>query len=168
MGDVKVTWPNGKTHAKLVNQVRRNKKIITEGKVLAIDPASGKTSCPGYSYWVGGELQEFGDIKVDSKYTIQKRLAEIVDVLVDSFPDVDVLVIEQIRGRSVQPSLFWSIGAVMSHIRTPVFLEVPLWTWKAMAKSIPQYKKADDLDAVLIGGSVMHLAGLTSNWLEGY
>lgn len=161
-----IRWPQGKTHRKLVSQVKANAAILREGNVLAIDPSSGKTSPPGYSYWEAGSLLEYGDVKVNSAKPVQQRLGEIVDCLVAEFPSVDVLVIEQIRGQKAQPALQWSIGALLDGFRPPIFIEVPLWSWKAVAKSTPNYTKRDDLDAVMIGSTVMCLAGIQRDWLE--
>lgn len=153
-----IKWPNGKQHKAFRKKVAQEAGKVMTGRLLAVDPASGKTSMPGYAVYDKGILVESGIIDVPSGNTAA-RLADLYGCFREDFKDVDVLAIEMLRGSMVNPVLHWAVGATLAAVNVSSVIEVPIATWKALAKHDPEYAKADDADAEAIGAVVVRFAG---------
>ena len=148
-------WPNG--YASFVKKVQANAELLLTGRFVAIDPASGGTSMPGYSVYQATQRVEGGVLQVNSALSPELRLAELYDLMAEAFKDVDLVVIEELKGSMVRPTLHWSVGVAVTAIRKP-YIQVPINYWKALAKETEGYEKADDADADMIGQTVIELA----------
>lgn len=128
---------------------------LLEGRVLAVDPASGSSSMPGWAYYTGGILMESGVIQVKPHLPLNRRLFLIAQVLAKELPKPDVFVIEDIRrirgvfGGSSVDVLMKSIGAIMSAVDCERFLEISPLVWKKYVTA--EYEKSDENDAIWIG-----------------
>ncbi len=122
---------------------------IIDGTLLAIDPASISM---GYAIYKAGELEISGEIK--GKGMPHERLHQIADQLI-ALEAPDVLAIELIRKNT---TLIWSVGTTIASVRSPHLIEVPLSIWHSLRED--DYVKTDQLDAELIGRSVVERAKL--------
>lgn len=132
----------------------RHAQAINNGLLLAIDPASGGTSQPGWAAWRNGKLLRSGTIDLPRKALIQERLNALFHTVEQSQPDV--LVIERIRGSMAHEHLHWAVGVCVGATCAPVLIEMPVSTWKAHAG--PDHIKSDENDAIAIGNCLLHLA----------
>lgn len=143
---------------KLYKQIEEHAEIILEGKMLAIDPSSGsRESKAGYAYFVKGELVESGTIPVDHYLPIHRRLAVMHDFIALKFPDIDILIIEQIRGRLAHIYLAWAVGVAIEAARSEELIEMNIKVWKSYAEKLG-ITKSDENDACSIGLTAIHLA----------
>lgn len=150
-----IRWPKGSQPSKFYSTVRRFSPLLLKGSLLSIDPATGASSLPGYALFKAGKLVDSGVIDVDSTLSVQARLHEINNVLRKEFPKPDVLSVEMLRGRMVNNTLHWAVGATISSWPTRVFLEVPIVVWKAVSKTVPSYTKSDEADAIIMGEAIL-------------
>lgn len=153
----KVAWPS--KFDEFYYQVRLHAEKIRSGTLLAIDPASGSDSLPGFALFHAGELQTSGTIALNKKASIQQRLAVVYEKVAAISPAApDVLVIELLRGKMVHWNLQRSAGVAIAASRAPVLIECPILVWKALAKTDHKYVKGDQADAEKLGQSVIALA----------
>ena len=126
--------------------------------MLAIDPSSLGSSAAGYAVFEAGVMVRSGKIPVASGVTHMRlpRLYDQIAALLPSPPDV--LVIEEVHHSISGIELQYAIGVIIAGVRAPVVLQLPINVWKALAKSDPLYKKADEADAIKIGESLILLA----------
>lgn len=162
-----VKWPFGpymdKTGRALVH--RRNE--LFEGTVLAIDPATGRYSNAGYALFKKGEMVENGVIPTSQAKGIIDSLNQLHDWIKRKTRNVDLIVIEDLKGPKIAKQLHWSTGAILSGSRCRKFVEIHLHIWKALAKVTPDYYKSDENDAKMIGMSSILLArDLLARWKE--
>ena len=153
-----IKWPKGKSIVKFKADVAKIAPQILNGRVLAIDPASGGASNPGWAWFDKGELTASGEMDLTKKKPIQERLKDLLAIVEGGFnnPPPDVLVIEKIRGSRTHHYLFWSIGVTVAGLDTPIILELPIPCWKAI---VPDgYVKSDEDDAKYIGMALMIIA----------
>lgn len=153
-----IRWPQGKHPDKFRRKVSKWSNRILTGKMLAIDPASGASSMPGWALYDAGKCIASGEIPLSSKKPVQYRLAELLGVLATGFqnPLPDVVVIEEIRGRMAHHYLLWSIGVTVSAFPDAELLEIPVSFWKCC---VPEgYEKSDEEDAKIMGQAVVLLA----------
>lgn len=148
-----ILWP--KRYVKFYNVIRFNKDLITKGKLISIDPASGGKSLPGFAVFNNGKLVQKGFIELPSKMPVAYRLRVLYSKLSVLVEDADVLAIEEIRGNMGHVFLLWSVGVAVCAIKCKVLIEVPINVWRALAKADPLYQKADDEDAYLIGKALI-------------
>jgi hypothetical protein len=153
-----VIWPKGKKTAAFRRKVERHTHELLTGSLLAVDPASGSTSMPGYALFTQGRLVECGVITIEYSDKAQERLASLAECMRRNFPSVDVLVVEELRGPKVHNVLHWATGTIISMVKAGVLIEAPTAWWKAYAKTQPGYEKADDQDALMIGETVLAIA----------
>jgi len=153
-----IKWPKGKSIVKFRKSLEPIAETILNGRILAIDPASGGSSMPGYAWFDKGELQASGEIALAKKKPIQERLKDLLTVLETGFnnPPPDILVIEKIRGSRTHHYLFWSIGVTVAGSEAPTILELPIPCWKAVVPD--DYEKTDEDDAKYIGQTLIILA----------
>jgi hypothetical protein len=149
-------WP--KKYEPFRRAVAKHSSLILSGTLLAIDPASGKSSMPGYALFVGGQLKEHGTIEITPSKAPEVRLLELYECLREDFKGIDVLAVEQLRGNRVQPVVHASVWFTRAAIMAGAVIEVPISYWKALAKVSEGYEKSDDLDAAMIGGTVVEVA----------
>lgn len=138
----------------LTDEVRRHAQAILEGTVLAVDPASGGTSLPGWAAYRKGKFLSSGTVPINPRDPIQDRLRVLYDQLLPTDPDV--LVIERIRGSMAHEYLRWSCGVIVASCRPVILLECPTSTWRSYAGK--DHVKSDENDARAIGDCVLHMA----------
>jgi hypothetical protein len=134
-------------------EVRRHAHIILNGTVLAIDPASGGSSLPGWAAISKSKMIKSGTLPIPPG-PVQDRLREVYEQLETTDPDV--LVIERIRGSSAHEHLRWSVGVCIAACRPVILLEMPISTWKKYAGK--NHKKGDENDARAIGEALIAIA----------
>jgi hypothetical protein len=139
---------------------RKHAPIILSGRILAIDPASGGTSLPGYAFYEAGELKDSGVIKLDQKAPFQNRLHELSQSYFELCGGVtpDVLVVEKIRGPRAHIYLKWAVGITIAAVNANVNLECPHATWFRYKPD--DYVKSDKMDAECIGRAAVITAAL--------
>lgn len=152
----KVKWPIGP--ASLYSSIYFRRELLLNGVVLAIDPSSGsKTSQPGFAIFVNGGLQTCGTIEIPHAdiairlQTLYRKIRALLPV------PPDVLLIEQIGGKA-HHMLLEAVGVSIVAADTPITLRVHNRFWKAYAACSPDYTKGDELDARMIGESVIAAA----------
>ena len=158
-----ITWPKGKSVVKFRSDVAKVARTILSGRVLAIDPASGGSSRPGWAWFMNGELVAAGEIPLTKKNPIQDRLTELITIMETGFnhPPPDVLVVEKIRGTRAHHYLHWSVGTIIAGSEAPILLELPIPCWKAIVPD--EYVKTDEEDAKYIGTALIMLAKEAEN-----
>lgn len=154
----KIKWPRGKHPDKFRNIVKKHKHTLLHGRIIAIDPASGSSSMPGWALFEAGELVAMGTIELNARLPIQGRLNMMFAALSNGIgqPPPDLLIMEEIRGRMAHAFLFWACGVIAAAFSSSALLELPVSFWRAI---LPEgYTKADDTDAAYIGLSAILLA----------
>jgi hypothetical protein len=153
-----VRWPKG-YRTTFFAKVRKHAARILQGRVLCVDPATGASSNPGWALSVAGEIVGSGEIAGLYGET-PERLRQLFWRLHDDerFNDIDVLVIEQLRGNMVVAQLHWSVGAILAALPAEVVCEIPIPVWKAVAKADPTYAKGDEADARAFCAAVLAVA----------
>jgi hypothetical protein len=124
-----------------------NDKLLNGG-VLALDPASGGTSLPGWAYALAGEEKASGVLEIYGG-GIQHRLRKLALLVQELTKDlqVDVLCVEMLP-RRVHHYVMWSVGAFLGALRGEVeVLEVPIKDWKETVRENSTYSKGDEQDA---------------------
>lgn len=141
-----------------LRDVRRLTPVVLAEQVLAVDPATGASSDPGYAWFVGGVLRRSGVIPTTPGQPTPVRLVEIYNWLATEFPEIDVLVVERLRGSMVPAQLHWATGVIIAAVDpSEAVLEMPIQTWKRYAKLDPNYTKTDEQDAIAIGQALFAL-----------
>jgi hypothetical protein len=152
-----------------IKQSKGAMDAILHGRVVAVDPASGAASNPGYCIMEGGVIQEYGILKVPRANTINLRLKAIHETIRDELPEADILVIEDIPlfflkkfPHSCKPLLF-SCGVIMAAKPWPFVLPIQPLVWYALVdKIIPgkraAYDKKDEHDALMLAVTAYNLA----------
>lgn len=152
---------------KVTTEAQRQTEELLKGVLIALDPATGESSNPGYAVFWGGEFQEKGIINLDKKQPIARRMARLLYVLQTRFPVPDCVLIEKIPNSlyipgkgATQPKgwqyLHWCCGVMASAYDTADVLEVPPQSWKRNIKTrFPSYVKTDANDALAIGASIL-------------
>lgn len=132
--------------------------ILLTGTVLAIDPASGRSSACGYAVAKRGKYVEHGTIEVDGSKPIQYCLRELYDTLVEEQPDV--LIVERIRGRMAHEYLRWAVGVIQAAVCAPRSVEMPVPCWRRYVRETygSDYEKSDSEDARMILEATLDLA----------
>jgi hypothetical protein len=135
------------------------RKKILEGTVLALDPASGGTSQPGWALSKASEVVSSGVFKTN-KGVIQERLRSLNTEVLRFTEGVEISVVAvEMLPRRVHHYVMWSIGAVIAAIPYDVeVLEVPIRDWKEIARESSTYTKGDEQDALAILGAVLRAA----------
>lgn len=137
--------------------------------MLVVDPSSGSSSSmPGYALFKGGQLVDSGVLQIDSSKEVPRRLQDISNCLRSEFPEVDVLVIEDIpsrsfgRNASAHATLLKSVGTVLGSAQYKKFVEVAPSVWHAWLRTYPEeakgYEKGDEWDAKVMGYCVLSIA----------
>lgn len=125
---------------------------VLKGRVLAIDPGSNNL---GWALYNKGELVESGEISAHPKNKPHKRIISIVhDLCEETKGACDVVCIEKLF--RYNPSLVWSVGAVIQAKEPDIFIEVPIRLWQARVGD--DYVKSDERDAVEIGSTLIYHA----------
>jgi hypothetical protein len=153
-----------------VKQSRGALDAITAGRVIAIDPASGKASNPGYCIMEAGVIMEFGVLQIPKARTINLRLKAILETVRDELPPADILVIEDIpaffltRQPSTCKPLLFSCGVIMAAQPWPFVMPIPPIVWHSLLKKIihpvskDNYIKCDEHDALMLAVTAYSLA----------
>lgn len=142
---------------------------VLHGRVIAIDPASGAASNPGYCIMEAGVVQEYGILRVPSSRAINGRLKAIHETIRDELPEADILIIEDIPlfflkkfPHSCKPLLF-SCGVIMAAKPWPFVLPIQPAVWYAVVDRIvpgkrANYDKKDEHDALMLAVTAYYLA----------
>ena len=142
---------------------------VLHGRVIAIDPASGAASNPGYCVMQAGVIQEYGILQIPGRRAINTRLKAIHETIRDELPAADMLVIEDIPPfflkkfpHSCKPLLF-SCGVIMAAQPWPFVLPIqPLVWYSIVDRIIPgkraNYNKKDEHDALMLAVTAYCLA----------
>lgn len=148
-------FPVGKHATKVKALARKLKPEILGGTFLAIDPSSGGSSLPGWAVFEQGKLKDSGTIFLHQKQPIQIKLADLCEQLQEGW-DIDLLVIEEIRGAMAPYNLQRAIGATIAGLAPKLMLEIPVNFWKCLLPT--DYVKSDQTDAEWIGWTAIALA----------
>jgi len=139
------------------NKCKKARTLITEGRILSIDPALGTgESMPGYAVYKSSKLDESGSLFYDAE-TAAEGLRALRKFLCEIGP-VDVLVVEELRGNMVHPHLHWVVGVIVEAVEAKLVLECPIALWKRLAKEDPHYSKSDEEDAKKFAETIIKLA----------
>lgn len=149
-----IKWPA--KYNSFYKTIKKQAKVITTGVVVAIDPASGSGSYPGFAVFVEGKLVRSGTVTCDSKLPVNQRLHILYDRINSLEEAPDVLVIEQIRGHMSHAYLKFAVGMAMTAVRAPVCIEMPINVWKAYVGKT--HNKSDENDAIALGETLIALA----------
>lgn len=166
-------------------------RLLRSGKVLAIDPASGGSSQPGFAISVEGRFVQSGVIKLSKGGLITHRLHTLLCALQNLWEHhggFDLLVLEDIapafggghRGKQKAGGggmitrgivhLHWSCGVTMGACPWPHVLKVMPQSWHAWVRrqgiDDTIYKKSDEADATSILVTSFH--SLTGNLPVGF
>lgn len=158
-----IRWPNGKHPRKFKAKVGKSADKLTHGRVLAVDPASGSSSMPGWAMFEAGEMVASGTVKLKKSAPIQQRLNDLFFALSQGVghPPPDIVVLEEIRGRMAHAFLLWACGVTASAFPESDLIELPISFWKAV---VPEdYDKDDETDAVYIGLAAIMVAKECTN-----
>lgn len=148
-----IKWPA--KYRSFYKTVNTHSKIITTGTLVAIDPASGSGSFPGYAIFKKGKLVSSGTIKINSKLPLNLRLHALYDQLAMLEVNPDVLVIEEIRGRMAHAYLSFAVGMTITAVRSHICIEIPINVWKAYVGR--DHIKTDEADAIAMGEAIIEL-----------
>jgi hypothetical protein len=126
MASTTVRWPKGYALT-FYAKVKKHAAKVLEGRMLCVDPATGATSNPGWSLWQAGVLVASGEIAGLRGETPQ-RITQLFWRLHDDarFKDVDILVVETLRGSMVAAQLHWSVGVILAAVPAEVVCEIPI------------------------------------------
>lgn len=135
-------------------EARKYALTILGGTVLALDPASGGTSDPGWAVYHRGVLLESGTLGLAGG-RVQYRLKDLYCQL--SAYECDVMVVEQLRGSGrTHIYLLWSVGVAVAATCPKLLLEMPVSCWKKHAGKA--HVKSDENDAKAIGDTLIAMA----------
>lgn len=147
-----------KSKSRLAREVVQYADVLATGRLLAIDPASGASSMPGFAVFERGQLVAAGVLEIPRR-ELANRLWYIAECIRTELPKPDIMCVELIS--PVMPSkggggfinkgsgsLLKSVGAILSVHDVPI-LEVAPVTWQTMKP--PEYVKSDAWDAAMIG-----------------
>lgn len=152
-----VTWPGGLED--FYYRIKINAGQIVLGTIIALDPASGSASMPGFAVFRAGELVKSGTLPIPKRLPIEKRLPILYEKVRELTEDVpSILAIEKLRGRAVNTSLAWAVGTSIAAARAPTLIEVPIIAWQRLAKTDSAYVKGDEADAIKLGQTLVLLA----------
>lgn len=154
----KIKWPRGKHPDKFRATVTRLIEPLLNGRIVAIDPASGSSSMPGWALFESGQLIASGTIELKKSATVQQRLNALFHALSQGVghPPPDLVVMEEIRGRMAHAYLLWACGVSASAFPDSKLIELPISFWKAIVPT--GYEKDDETDAAYIGLAAITLA----------
>ena len=156
-------------------QALRFSKILKEGTFVAIDPSCvSRSSVPGYAIFEEGKCIEMGVFDIPWHPDLTKRLRAINTLMREAFPNIDLLVLEEIPKKPLRAtakgithgmnqasynSLQRAVGAIMSGTPEGIkTLMIPASLWHYIAKKNNwAIVKEDDEDALLIGMAAINL-----------
>jgi hypothetical protein len=142
-----IKWPRG-YQTTFFAKIRKHRDKVLHGRVLYVDPATGATSNPGWALSVNGVLVESGEIAGLRGETPQRLHALWRRLSADPrFQNLDMLVVEQLRGSMVAAQLHWSVGVILVALPAEIVCEIPIPVWKSVARADPHYVKGDEADS---------------------
>lgn len=127
---------------------------LSNKRFVAIDPASGASSMPGFAVYENGSLVSSGTLSINSDFPIQYRLQQLAAEC-RNLGVFDILVIERIRGKMSHESLKWAVGTIIASVQADGLIEMPITTWQKYAPK--DWVKGDESDAIAIGHAVLHI-----------
>ena len=150
-----------------MKRVPKYKHEITKGCMLVVDPASGRSSKPGYAVFRGGKMVTNGvatEVGGADIATCLTALHEWGQQMQRQYGPFEVLAIEKIRGRMAHVYLTWAVGVTIQAVTeglavSPIIIEVPITPWRAYAKRhLPDWTKGDAEDAKAMGEFLLYTA----------
>lgn len=152
--------------------------VLLNGRVLAVDPASGGSSAPGYAISHEGRFVENGVLRLPQGSLINYRLNQLLCALqatVDAYGPFDMLILEDIAiafggpGKKARGgagiitrgivNLHWACGTIVAAQPWPHVVKVTPQSWHAWLRqqeAHDTYKKADETDALCLLFTVFH------------
>jgi hypothetical protein len=164
--EVRALFNTPKKQSKLEASLAPYVQYALSGKVLAIDPASGYNSMPGYALFDNGELKDWGVIDIKYDKDVYRRLHQLLVALQSQFQCPDLLVVEgmmpAISGfmNKSATSLQRAVGVTIAAFPCPVVEVSPMYWHK---RCPPNYVKSDDHDAYMLGYSAIEAASRLAN-----
>jgi hypothetical protein len=157
VSDTEIRWPAGYAQTYYAKVLRHADKA--RGKLLCVDPATGATSNPGWALFQDGKLVDSGEVTGLHGET-PDRLFQLFWRLHDDgrFNNLNMLVVEQLRGKMVAAQLHWSVGVILAALPAEVVCEIPIAVWKSVAAADPNYAKGDEADARTFGVATLAVA----------
>lgn len=149
--------------SKLEQQLTPYVHQALHGNVMAIDPASGYNSMPGYALFVAGELKDWGVIDIKPNKEVYRRLHELQKALQSQFKTPDLLVVESMMPamngfmNKSATTLQRAVGVTIAAFDCPVVEVSPMYWHKRCPAN---YVKSDDHDAYMMGYSTIEKANL--------
>lgn len=146
--------------------IHENRLLLTQGKVLSIDPSVGShSSMPGYAVYKAGVLQESGTLKINPELPTWKKLQELHRLLrnLSKLHEIDACIYEQMpvsahggRSQVSHATLLMAVGVTIGAVQARAFIGILPMSWKQHAS--PGYVKSDEQDAIEIGRIVIEMA----------
>jgi hypothetical protein len=146
------------------------RSLILDGKMISIDPSSGKSGVAGYAEFDGGYLVSYGVLSIPFSTQAYKRFQNLRKKIISDFDtDYKVLVIELLKGRSrnynVKPVLKQAAAVTAASFNWEECVHLAPMSWQAIAKRIGGWVKDDAIDAVYQGYAAIAFAnGYKSTW----
>lgn len=151
---------------KFVNPAKRCITEVIKGKMLVIDPSSGKTGDAGWAEFEAGTPKQWGTLPIPPSKVAFKRFKSLGKILREDFPDeYDVLNIELLKGRYAKLVLKQSAAVFGACLNWNQVMMIAPRSWQAIADRLGGWEKRDDLDAVYMGYAAVAFAeGYEPSW----
>jgi len=122
------------------------------GKMIVIDPSSGKTGEAGWAEFEAGHFKACGTIPIKFSKVAFKRFQYIREHLEENFSEeYDVLVIELLKGKYAKLVLKQSSAVFGACLNWEKVMMISPRSWQAIADRLGGWEKSDALDAVYLG-----------------
>ncbi len=146
--------------SKLGKRIKGCAPALVTGTVLSIDPSIGSSSSlPGWAVFQKGKKTASGVLQVPRRGEVWIRLIALgvaISDLIDTHGPIDVMVYEDVRGRSVHSSLHKALGAILSRKGPKDYFPFRPVDWTQRASK--SYSKSDENDAIEMGQVAIELA----------
>lgn len=146
------------------NPTEHCRSELLDGKMISIDPSSGKSGVAGFARFDGGYLVDYGVITIPYSTSSYKRFQSLRKKLeTDHGEEVDVLVIELLKSvrsvhYNVKSVLVQAAAVIAASLNWNKCAIVSAMSWQAIAKRLGGWIKRDDVDAVYMGYAAIALA----------
>ncbi len=138
--------------AKPTNPSQYCRSEVKLGKMIVIDPSSGKTGDAGWAEFVAGTPKSWGSISIPFSKVAFKRFQSLGKILIEDFPeDYDVLVIELLKGRYAKLVLKQSSAVFGACLKWDKVMMITPRSWQAIADRLGGWIKRDDVDSIYLG-----------------
>jgi len=136
------------------------------GKMIVIDPSSGKTGETGWAEFEAGTPTAWGTISIPFSKVAFKRFNSLGKILRDDFPaEYDVLMIELLKGKYAKLVLKQSSAVFGACLNWEKVMMIAPRSWQAIADRLGGWIKRDDVDAIYMGYAAIAFAeGYEPKW----